>query len=71
MEHHLYMVCTNDEFELPVMVSDTMKDVVAFMGMTLGSCYSYVSKGIVTAGKKRFRLEKIRYTDEEWKEIAI
>lgn len=47
----LYMRVTNDEYELPVAVADTAKELAIMTGTNLNVVYSSISKGRKTYKK--------------------
>lgn len=47
----LYMKVTNDEYELPVAVADTGRELADMVGTTRGVIFSAISKGYKTYQK--------------------
>lgn len=51
------MVCTNDEFELPLLVADTVKEVARFIGTTPKHCSENIAHNI--RATRGFILERV------------
>lgn len=53
----VYLVCTNDEFELPLLVADTVKEVARFIGTTPKHCSENIAHNI--RATRGFILERV------------
>lgn len=60
MRKWIYIVCTNDELELPVFVSDSVQEIYTYMGYkSYSSVCAYFSKGS-KGHRGRLKLERVR-----------
>ncbi len=57
----LYMVVTNDEFELPVFLADSAREVADFLEIKVSGLYCNVSNGNVAIGKGRRKYKLVRF----------
>lgn len=56
----VYMLCSNDKFELPVLVSENLKEIADYIGTTTGVCASNLSRKKPTIGRAgKLKLEKV------------
>ena len=57
----IYIVCMNDEYELPVFVSDSAQEICDYMGYaSIASVSSYFRKSkYVKARKTRLKIERV------------
>lgn len=70
----VYMVCEKDEYELPIFVSSSLKEVADFTGLTENGLRSNLYQKSSFIGKeKRWKLERvylpieIRRRNADWK----
>ena len=43
-QHAFYVACTDDEYELPIAVADTVTELADMVGVTRSSIYSMMSR---------------------------
>lgn len=56
----VYLLSENNEFELPVLVSDNVREIADFLGITIDSAYCNITRHKPSIGKDRkYKLEKI------------
>ena len=59
----IYMATTNDELELPCFISERAKDVAKFVGMTVGSFYTAISKHQEASNHFGYHIYKVEITE--------
>lgn len=60
----LYMATTNDMYELPCFVSDKAKDVADFLGMTIGSFHSVLSRHVDNANHNGYHVYRVEVEND-------
>ena len=55
----VYMLATTDEFELPLFVSNDMRDIAERFGISLRTCYRSANERTAFGRQKGFRIERI------------
>ena len=59
-----YMLCENNELELPVLVTDDMQEVADYLGTNKGRLYANIARHMQTVGKDhRYKIVRL-YLDD-------
>jgi len=63
MKDYVYMLCTSDRLELPLIVGSSLKEIEEYSGIKASSISTYLAKGKRKMGRD-FKIIKINLSEE-------